>query len=194
MVRGHTNRVNAVEFFNDARRVVTGSADRTIRIWEVQKGASVEGSFEGHQGSIFAVAVSPRIARSGEDTTIIIWDVESMREVFGPLVKHTGGVQSACFSPDGKRPTSGSYDCTVIVWNTEDGTILTTHDVHRGWVWRIDNAELLLNINAHRSWVIESRPIAEERHTSRTLRLPDQLKCSQSNKCLTILRFRLPTG
>ena len=99
-----------------------------------------------------------------------------MQKVFDPLVEHTGGVESVCFSPDGKRIASGSYDCTVIVWNAETGTILTTHDVHRGWVlgvafspdglklasassdhtilvWRIDNAELLLNINAHRGWV-----------------------------------------
>jgi WD40 repeat protein len=103
----------------------------------VQKGALVEGSFEGHQGSIFSVAVSPddrRIASSGEGATITIWDVESMQKVFDPLVKHTGGVQSVCFSSDGKRLASGSYNCTVIVWNAETGTVLTTHDVHRGWV------------------------------------------------------------
>jgi WD40 repeat protein len=58
----------------------------------------------------------------------------SMQKVLDPLVKHTGGVESVCFSPDGKRLASGSYDGTVIVWNADTGTILATHDVHRGWV------------------------------------------------------------
>jgi len=58
-----------------------------------------------------------------------------MQKVFDPLFKYWGGVESmVCFSPDDKRLASGSYDCTVIVRNAETGTILTTHDVHRGWV------------------------------------------------------------
>jgi WD40 repeat protein len=37
-MRGHTDGVNGVAFFNDGHRVVTGSQDKTLRIWNVQKG------------------------------------------------------------------------------------------------------------------------------------------------------------
>jgi len=40
--------VREATFFKDARRVVTGSDDRALQIWDVQKGVLVAGPFEGH--------------------------------------------------------------------------------------------------------------------------------------------------
>jgi WD40 repeat protein len=40
-------------------------------------------------------------------------------------VKHTDVVGSVCFSPDGKKVTSGSDDGTVIVCDAETGAVLT---------------------------------------------------------------------
>lgn len=173
-MQAHTRSVWAAAFFEDGRRVVTCSSDRTLRIWDVERGAQVGWPFEGHSDKVYSVAVSPdnrRIASGGRDKTIIIWDVESKQKVFNPLVKHRDRVNSVCFSPDGKRLASGSSDCSVIMWNTETGAALTTfwgHDVV--WsvafspdglklssgslrvirVWRTDNAEIeiLRQINA----------------------------------------------
>ncbi|KAG2756665.1 hypothetical protein P692DRAFT_20714972 [Suillus brevipes Sb2] len=173
-MQAHTRSVWAAAFFEDGRRVVTCSSDRTLRIWDVERGAQVGWPFEGHSDKVYSVAVSPdnrRIASGGRDKTIIIWDVESKQKVFNPLVKHRGRVNSVCFSPDGKRLASGSSDRSVVVWNTETGAALSTfwgHDVV--WsvafspdglklssgslrvirVWRTDNAEIevLHQINA----------------------------------------------
>ncbi|KAG0698960.1 hypothetical protein DFH29DRAFT_1081516 [Suillus ampliporus] len=178
MMQGHTDIVRASAFFKDGRRVVTGSNDETLRIWDVEKGELVGGPFKGHKGSVLSVAVSPddrRIASGGKDRTIIIWDVESKQMVLGPLVKQRGAVWSVCFSPDGKRLASGSRDQTVVVWDAETGVVLATLQGHRDWVssvafspdglklasgsfgtiqvWRTDNAELLLEINAHQHLV-----------------------------------------
>ncbi|KAG0697559.1 WD40-repeat-containing domain protein [Suillus ampliporus] len=178
-MKGHADIVGASAFFKDGRRVVTGSGDKTLRIWDVEKEELVGGPFEGHHGWVLSVAVSPddrRIASGGNDKTIIIWDVESKQKVFDPLVKHTRWVWSVCFSPDGKRLASGSDDETVILWDAETGAVLATLKGHQNWVlsvafspdglklasgsgdrtirvWRTDNAELLLNINAHQSSV-----------------------------------------
>ncbi|KAG2135248.1 WD40-repeat-containing domain protein [Suillus clintonianus] len=176
-IRGHKSEVEAVAFFKDSQRVVTCSKDTTLRIWDVQKGALIGGSFEGHKDWVRSVAVSPddrRMVSGGRDKRIIMWDVESKQMVFEPLVKHTHWVESVCFSPDGKRFASGSQDFTVVVWNAETGAVITTLDSHRGSVWSVAfspdglklasgssdcsirvwnavNPELLFEIDAHKN-------------------------------------------
>ncbi|OAX31606.1 WD40 repeat-like protein [Rhizopogon vinicolor AM-OR11-026] len=175
-MHGHTKEVNGVAFFNYSRRVVTGSLDSTVRIWDIQKGALAGKPFEGHQGRVRSVAVSPddrQVASGGLDKIIIIWDVESHRNV--KLKKHTDVVRSVCFSPDGKRLASGSDDRTAVVWNVETRAVLKAFEGHPSgvlsvafspdalnlacgsWdkilVWRIDNAELIRTINGHQSLV-----------------------------------------
>ena len=46
------------------------------------------------------------------------------KTIFGQLTVmkgHTGGVNSVVFSPDGKKIVSGSWDCTIRVWDSENG-------------------------------------------------------------------------
>ncbi|KAG1812186.1 WD40-repeat-containing domain protein [Suillus subaureus] len=160
IMRGHTGAVWASAFFKDGRRVVTGSRNHTLRIWDVDKGTLVGGPFEGHENCVRSVAISPddkRIASGGDDQTIIIWDVETKQKVFSLLVKHTGRVRSVCFSPSGKRLASGSNDFKVVIWDAETGasrwTKLASGSLDRTIkVWRTDNAELILQI-AHQDGV-----------------------------------------
>ncbi|KAG1789035.1 uncharacterized protein HD556DRAFT_828571 [Suillus plorans] len=175
---GHKSSVLAAAFFKDGRRVVTSSSDKTLRIWDVQKGALVGAPFEGHKGWVRAVAISPDdriIASGGEDKTIILWNVENKQKTLDPLVKHARDVNSLCFSPDGKKLASGSSDCTVVVWDAETGAVLATlcHNSvvltvvfspdglklasgskdNTIRVWRTNDTEVLLEFNAHQDRV-----------------------------------------
>ncbi|KAG0704011.1 WD40-repeat-containing domain protein [Suillus ampliporus] len=129
-MRGHTDTVWASAFFKDGRRVVTGSGDQTLQIWDVEKGTFVGGPFEGYSQGVRSVAVSPddkRIASSGVDENIFIWDVESKQKVLGPLVNGVmkfPDTNSLCFSPDGKRLAGGSCNNAVFVWDAETGARL----------------------------------------------------------------------
>jgi len=168
--------MHGVAFFNDGRRVVTGS-QQTLRIWNVQKGTLLGEPLQGHQDKVMSVAVSPddkRIASGGIDKTVIIWDCEGKEIVF-QLVKHTRGVNCVCFSPDGERLASGSNDGTAVIWDTKTGTVLATVEGFLVFsvafspdglklatgtfltgmirVWCTDNAELLFEFIAHGGFI-----------------------------------------
>src|SRR6185369_13861840 len=55
---GHSDLVMAVAFSRDGRLVLSGSADKTLKLWDVASGALVR-SFVGHSGAVRSVAFSP---------------------------------------------------------------------------------------------------------------------------------------
>ena len=57
-LEGHTGPVRAVAVSPDGHRIVSGSNDHTIRIWNLDSGC-LERILEGHTDEIWAVAVSP---------------------------------------------------------------------------------------------------------------------------------------
>jgi WD40 repeat protein len=92
-LKGHTGPVWSVAYSPDGRHIVSGSYDRTIRIWDAETGAAVGNPLEGHTLSVSSVAYSPDgrhiISGSGsDDKTIRIWDAETGDAVGKPLEGH----------------------------------------------------------------------------------------------------------
>ena len=58
-----------------------------------------------------------------------VWDAVTGQEML-TLKGHTDRVNSVCFSPDGKRLASASYDRTVKVWDPDTGRELLTLKGH----------------------------------------------------------------
>ena len=106
-------------------RVVTGSKDKTIRIWDAESGAIVGEPLTGHKEAVNSVAYSRdgrHIISGSSDRTIRIWDAETGAPVGNPLVGHTNSVVSVAYSPDGRHIISGSHDRTIRIWNNEADT------------------------------------------------------------------------
>ncbi|CAE6418425.1 unnamed protein product [Rhizoctonia solani] len=116
-------------FTPDGTRLVSGSEDKTIRIWNVSDGSPVGNPFKGHTQGIRSVVVSPngtRIASGSNDRTVRVWNIDDGTLVAGPFVGHTARICSVTYSPDGTRVISGSSDHTIRVWNVRDGLLSPT--------------------------------------------------------------------
>ena len=67
--------VNSVCFSPDRRMVVSGSWDRTVRLWDVETGACVK-RLEGHSDVVTSVCFSPdgrRLGSGSMDDTVRLW-------------------------------------------------------------------------------------------------------------------------
>jgi WD40 repeat protein len=85
--------VNSVAYSPDGRHIISGSFDKTIRIWDAETGAAVGKPLEGHTDWVNSVAYSPdgrHIISGSYDKTIRIWDAETGAAVGKPLEGHTG--------------------------------------------------------------------------------------------------------
>ena len=101
----------AAAFSPDGARIVSGSGDSTVRVWDAASGAELL-VLRGHEGCGHAAAFSPdgaRIVSGSDDETVRVWDAASGAELL-VLRGHEGAVGRPAFSPDGARIVSGSDD------------------------------------------------------------------------------------
>ena len=122
MFEGHQQEIYSLDFSKDGRLIVSGSGDRTARIWEMETGQQKVLAIdepEGVDAGVTSVAISPdgRLVAAGSlDTIIRIWDVQT-----GALIErlkgHRDSVYSVAFTPDGKSLVSGSLDKTLKLWD-----------------------------------------------------------------------------
>jgi len=114
---GHTSHVFSVAFSPKGDYALSGSQDKTLKLWDVSTGQLVR-TLSGHTNRVYSVAFSPngRYALSGSyDYTLKLWDV-STGQLVRTLSGHTNYVRSVAFSPKGDYALSGSDDNTLKLW------------------------------------------------------------------------------
>ncbi len=124
---GHASGVWAVAVTPDGKHALSGSHDRTLRLWEIETGKEVR-KFEGHKSQVYCVALSKdgkRALSGGTDKVVRLWDVESGKEL-RKFEGHTFVVRGVAFTPDGTKAVSGCLDQTLKVWDVEGGKELKT--------------------------------------------------------------------
>ena len=75
-LKGHVSGVWSVAFSPDGKRIVSGSGDKTIKVWDAMSGQEML-TLNGHTGNVMSVAFSQdgkRIVSGSYDDTLKVWD------------------------------------------------------------------------------------------------------------------------
>jgi transcription initiation factor TFIID subunit 5 len=110
--------VDCVRFHPNMRYLLTGSSDRTMRMWDTASGKCVR-VFTGHSAAIRSIAISHSgkyLASAGDDKTIRLWDI-AQGTCVTPMAGHENAIYSLDFSWDDRLVISGGADNSVRVWN-----------------------------------------------------------------------------
>ena len=130
-LEGHSKQVYSLAISADVRRIVSGSWDNTLRIWDMESGLCLY-TMKEDIDPVGSVVISPdgrRIVSGSDNGTLRIWDMESGL-CLKTLVGHTNHFLPVVISPDGRRIVSGSWDRTLRIWDMENGQCLKILEGH----------------------------------------------------------------
>ena len=144
--RAHKASVTCMAFTSSGL-LLTGSSDKTMRVWEVADGKwNLMTEVRGHTGGICLINAGqgPLVATASADLTIRLWDPRLGWNCAGTLDDHTEAVVSAiCYLVDKKNLVSGDRSGLLLVHdeasgfsclvkrNTKAGGILDLVRLHR---------------------------------------------------------------
>jgi WD40 repeat protein len=124
-ILAHQRAILKVVFLDDGERIVSISADKTIRLCSAKTGECIR-VCEGHTGEVNSVAVSAdkrRMVSASEDKTLRVWDVEA-GVCLAVLCGHDDIVWRVAVSPDCRLAASGGADNTVRIWDLHSNVCL----------------------------------------------------------------------
>lgn len=172
-IKGHRQPITCLAFHPVYKRLVSGSEDATIIVWECDE-FSQEKSVKAHINTVNCVkfdASGVFLASCSSDTNIKIWKFDSMTCI-KTLSGHEHTVSSIEFSLDGNFLYSASRDKTIKYWEVASGNCKSTWVGHEDWVrsvtlnekgnilascsddeaifvWQSDNGNLLKELRGH---------------------------------------------
>jgi RNA polymerase sigma factor (sigma-70 family) len=128
---GHADRVQSVAFLHHRRGVVSGSRDKSVRIWDIGRGQ--ETSLLKSPAAIEAVAVSPddTLVAAASGAAIRLWHAETGAEI-AVLSIEGRTFFSVAFSPEGRLLAAAGDDGAIYLWDVATRQSAGTLEKHSG--------------------------------------------------------------
>jgi F-box/WD-40 domain protein MET30 len=135
VLEGHTDSITCLQVAEDLPHpsfpvLMTGSWDRSVRIWNLETGKEV-GILRGHTRGVRALQFDAlKLVTGSMDSTLKIWNWRT-----GECVRTLRGHRDAviCLAYDKQLLVSGSADATIRVWDFGTGEVYTLRG-HTEWV------------------------------------------------------------
>ncbi|KAL0215316.1 hypothetical protein P9112_007500 [Eukaryota sp. TZLM1-RC] len=155
-LRGHVDSVNSVDWYPFSNVVATGSADKTVSLWDCRANQCLQSLF-GHSNAVRSVKFSvcgSNLFSSDSDGNSFVWDC---RNFGSPSIINTGNHGVNCTlahssnslavscSDDG---TIKGFDCKDGSWSTDPIFTLTGHDDMVQQAVFVDKENLLVSIGS----------------------------------------------
>ena len=104
-LKGHRLTVSCIAIDYDSKIIISGSWDKTIKIWDIQSGTILK-TLLGHDDLVWSVAISHDskfIVSASDDNTIRIWNIleKGTKKIYA-LKIHCQYVYSIAISTNGK--------------------------------------------------------------------------------------------
>ena len=122
---GHTGQVMSIAFSPDGKKVITGSADDTARMWDAESGKELAMFKEEHLTyPVRSVAFSPngkKVVTGASNYAVRIRDAKTGKVLQMLELPRSPNVTSVAFSPDGKKVVAGGNCGIAMIWDAESG-------------------------------------------------------------------------
>jgi len=118
VISGHLGWVRSIAFDPGNEWFVTGSGDRTIKVWDVASG-QLRLTLTGHIEQVTGLAISersPYMFSCGLDKMVKCWDLEQ-NKVIRNYHGHLSGVYSIALHPTLDILATGGRDATCRIWD-----------------------------------------------------------------------------
>jgi WD40 repeat protein len=134
---GHLRTVACLAFDPTGRYLASGSADTTVRVWDLANPAdpTTVATFRGHVGAVNALTYTPdgrRLLTGGSDGLVILWDLDRRAEIARAVpdpARHRDdrdgaaiNTQMLAITPDGRLAVIGRENGDLVRYNAADLT------------------------------------------------------------------------
>ena len=137
---GHTHFVWSVCVSADGKRVLTSSADATLRLWDADTGQCLR-VFKGHTDRNIGAILSPdgqHVLSGSHDGRVTLRDANTGK-FLSQMAGHTQGVNNVVFGPEGKA-LSSSADETLRLWDLNTAKCVRVIGGHTRRHWMVSVA------------------------------------------------------
>lgn len=128
---GHEGPITALAWSGDGSKLVSGSADKTARVWNIAENKEIA-RFGGHGQTVTAVAFNGganQVASGAADNSVKTWSIADGAEVKN-FAGHAGSIVAVAFWSNDSQIISASADQKIKFWNPADGA--ASREINRG--------------------------------------------------------------
>ncbi len=137
-IKAHEKDINSLAVSPNDKLIVSGSSDKTAKIWSSADGACLA-VLRGHKRGVWCVNFSTHdqlVATSSADATIKLWSLSDFNCV-KTFEGHNTSVLKVLFVNNGTQLLSSGSDGLLKMWNIKTSECVGTFDKHEEKAWAL---------------------------------------------------------